>query len=139
MKLSIAEILQRSAGGDKVNGKAKLLQKYDSPTLRKILKYAFSEKITFNHMPPGAPPYKPNALNDVENVLFAETRRLYLFIDGGNPDLKRLRKETLFIELLENVDSRDAEVLIAMKDKRMPEFAKGITKAVVKKAFPGLV
>lgn len=139
MKLSIAEVLQKVVGGEKVTGKAKLLQKYDSPTLRRILKYVYSEKITFNGLPEGAPPYTPNALVDQENILYAETRRLYLFTDGGNPDLKQARKEALFIEMLENVDSKDAGVLIAMKDKKLPEPFKGITKAVVKKAFPDLL
>jgi len=139
MKYSISEILERAAAGDKVNGKAALLQKYDNPTLRKILKYTYSEKITFNSLPKGEPPYKPSELVDQENVLYAETRRLYLFIDGGNPNLKQLRKEALFIELLENIDPRDAKLLIGMKDKKLPEEFKGISKAVVKKAFPGLV
>lgn len=139
MKYSISEILERAVAGDKVNGKAALLQKYDNPTLRKILKYTFSEKITFDQLPKGEPPYTPNDLVDQENVLYAETRRLYLFTDGGNPNLKQLRKEALFIELLENIDPADAKLLIAMKDKKLPEEFKGISKAVVKKAFPGLV
>ena len=139
MKLSIAEVLEKAAAGDKVNGKAKVLQENDSATLRKILKYTYSDKITFNGLPVGTPPYTPNSLVDQENVLYAETRRLYLFTDGGNPDLKQMRKETLFIELLENVDSKDALVLIGMKDKKLPEQYKGITKSVVKKAFPDLL
>ena len=139
MKYSISEILERASAGDKVNGKAALLIKYDNPTLRKILKYTFSEKVTFNGLPEGEPPYKPNTLVDVENVLYAETRRLYLFTDGGNPNLSQLRKEAIFIELLENVDSRDAKLLVSMKDKKLPEEFKGITKAVVKKAFPDLL
>lgn len=139
MKYSISEILERASAGDKVNGKAALLVKYDNPTLRKILKYTFSEKVTFNGLPEGEPPYTPNTLVDVENVLYAETRRLYLFTDGGNPNLSQLRKEAIFIELLENVDSRDAKLLVGMKDKKLPEEFKGITKAVVKKAFPDLL
>lgn len=139
MKYSISEILQRAVAGDKVNGKAVLLQKYDNPTLRKILKYTYSDKVTFEGLPEGEPPYTPNDLVDVENVIYAETRRLYLFTDGGNPNLKKTRKEALFIEVLEAVDKRDAKLLIAMKDKKMPEEFKGITKAVVKKAFPDLL
>jgi hypothetical protein len=139
MKYSISEILERASAGDKVNGKAALLVKYDNPTLRKILKYTFSEKVTFNGLPEGEPPYRPNTLVDVENVLYAETRRLYLFTDGGNPNLSQVRKEAIYIEMLENVDSRDAKLLVSMKDKKLPEEFKGITKAVVKKAFPDLL
>ncbi len=139
MKYSISEILERASAGDKVNGKAALLVKYDNPTLRKILKYTFSEKVTFIGLPEGEPPYRPNTLVDVENVLYAETRRLYLFTDGGNPNLSQVRKEAIYIEMLENVDSRDAKLLVCMKDKKLPEEFKGITKAVVKKAFPDLL
>lgn len=139
MQLSIAEVLQKVVGGEKVADKARLLVKYDSATLRRILKYVYSEKITFDGLPEGVPPYTPNALVDQEGILYAETRRLYLFTDGGNPNLKQARKEALFIEMLENVDSKDAGVLIAMKDKKMPEPFKSITKAVVKKAFPDLL
>lgn len=136
---SISNLLKRVAGGEKVNGKVRLLQKYDNPTLRKILKYTFSDKVTFNQLPKGPPPYKPNDLVDQEGILYGETRRLYLFTDGGNPDLKQIRKEALFIELLEGVTPKDAELLIGMKDKKLPDDYKGITKAVVSKAFPDLL
>lgn len=139
MQTGIYEILERVAGGEKQADKVRLLQKYDNPTLRKILKYTFSDKVTFNQLPPGTPPYKPSELLDLENVLYAETRRLYLFTDGGNPGLKQVRKEQLFVEICENVTPQDAEILIGMKDKKLPERYKGITKAVVKKAFKDLL
>lgn len=139
MKRSLSEILQKAARQKKVADRVGILQHNDSPTMRKVLKYTFSEKITFDQLPEGEPPYQPNTLVDVENVLFAETRRLYLFTDGGNPDLRQTRKEQLFIEVLENVDSQDAKLLIGMKDKKLPEPYKGLTKSVVEKAFPGLL
>lgn len=139
MKRSLSEIMKKAASQKKVADRAGILAHNDSPTMRKVLKYTFSDKITFDQLPEGAPPYKPNDLVDQENVLFAETRRLYLFTDGGNPDLKQMRKEQLFVEILENVDSEDAKLLIGMKDKKLPDEYKGITKAVVQKAFPGLV
>lgn len=139
MKYSISEILTRVASGEKPADRVRLLQKYDDAVLRKILKYTFSKKVTFDQLPAGAPPYKRNDLPDLEGVLYAESRRLYLFTDGGNPNLKQLRKEALFIEMLENVTPEDAELLIGMKDKKLPEKYKKITKANVDKAFPGLL
>ena len=139
MKRSLSEILKKAASQKKVADRVGILTHNDSDTMRKVLKYTFSEKITFDQLPEGAPPYTSNSLVDQENVLFAETRRLYLFTDGGNPDLKQMRKEQLFIEILENVDSEDAKLLIGMKDKKLPEEYKGLTKAVVQKAFPGVV
>jgi len=139
MQLSVSELLKKAAKKSKVAERAEYLLKHDNPTMRKILKYTFSPKITFNMLPEGAPPYKPSDGIDVENVLYAETRRLYLFTDGGNPDLKNVRKEALFIEILEAVDPEDAKLLIMMKDKQLGSEYKGITKAVLEKAYPGLV
>jgi len=139
MKRSLSEILKKASAQKKVADRVGILTHNDTATLRKVLKYTFSEKVTFNQLPEGSPPYKPNSLVDQENVLFAETRRLYLFTDGGNPGLQQARKEQLFIEILENVDPEDAKLLIGMKDKKFPDEYKGITKSVVEKAFPGLL
>ena len=139
MQLSVSELLKKAAKKSKVAERAEYLQKHDNPTMRKILKYTFSPKITFNMMPEGAPPYEPTDGIDLENVLYAETRRLYLFTDGGNPDLKQIRKESLYIELLESVDPEDAKLLVYMKDKKLGDEYKGLTKSVVEKAFPGMI
>lgn len=139
MQLSVSELLKKAAKKSKVADRAEYLLKHDNPTVRKILKYTFSPKITFNMLPEGAPPYTPTDGIDVENVLYAETRRLYLFTDGGNPDLKQIRKEALFIEILESVDPEDAKLLIMMKDKKLGAEYKGLTKSVVDKAYPGML
>jgi hypothetical protein len=68
-------------------------------------------------------------------MLPAELRRMYLFIDGGAPNLKPVRRESLWIELLECVDPEDAKLLNLIKDKKLPE---GLTADTVKKAFPDL-
>jgi hypothetical protein len=82
-------------------------------------------------------PYKPCEFLDQEGRLYAELRRLYLFIEGGNPSLTKVKREYLFIQLLESIDKQDAELLVAVKDKKLPY--KGLTASVVKKAFPGLL
>ena len=82
-------------------------------------------------------PYKENDLVDQESVLYSESRRLYLFTEGGNPNLKQTRREYLFIQLLESIDKEDAKLMIAVKDKKLPY--KGINVDIVNKAFPGLI
>jgi hypothetical protein len=42
----------------------------------------------------------------------------------------------LFINMLESLHPKDAELIIAAKDKKLP---KGITKKVVNLAFPRLI
>lgn len=101
-----------------------------------ILKYMFDPNIKFN-LPTGAPPYKLNEQLDQQGSLFNEFRRLYLFIDGAGPELKSLKREMLFVQLLESLDQEDAKLVIAMKDKQSPY--SNITYELVYNAFPGLL
>jgi len=88
-------------------------------------------------LPEGAPPYKPCEFLDQEGRLYTEARKLYLFIEGGNPNLNKVKREMLFIQLIESLDQRDAELLIAIKDKMLPY--KNITEKIVRAAFPDLL
>jgi hypothetical protein len=88
-------------------------------------------------LPEGDPPFKPNDLPDQENVFIKEARRLVHFVEGGNTDLKQMRRETLFIEMLEAVAPKDALLLLAIKNKKLPY--KGIDESIVRDAFPDLL
>lgn len=136
MRKSLSSILKTCSEGKTANDKAALLQQHASDPLLIILRYAFDPNIKFL-LPEGAPPYKPCEFLDQESRLYAELRRLYLFVEGGNPSLTKVKREFLFIQLLESIDKQDAELLCAVKDKKLPY--KGMTAAVVKKAFPGLL
>lgn len=136
MRKSISSILKTVSEGKTVNDKVALLQQLATEPVLIILKYAFDPSIKFI-LPEGAPPYKPCEFLDQEGRLYAELRRLYLFVEGGNPSLTKVKREFLFIQLLESIDKQDAELLCAVKDKKLPY--KGLTASVVKKAFPGLL
>lgn len=136
MKLSVAEILKKASEIPNESARVDWLQRYDSQALRYILAGALSPNIKWL-LPEGEPPYKPNDLVDQQHRLYTESRKLYLFVEGGNPNLKQLRREALFIELIESLDPEDAKLLLAVKDKRMPY--PGITTEVVNLAFPGLI
>ena len=103
--------------------------------LAPILRYKFDPKIEWL-LPPGEPPYKKNTEKYNEDAFYREIRRLYLFIKGGNDNLKAMRREVLFIDMLEALPEDDAQLLIAMKDRKLPY--KNITPKLVLKAFPGL-
>jgi len=136
MKLGLAEILKKASEFDKKQEKIEWLYRMDSPALRALLKYAYDPKVKFL-LPEGAPPYKVNDLPDLQSVFYSELRKLYLFIEGGNPNLKQVRREYLFVQMLENLDKQDAELLLAVKDKKIPY--KGITKKFVEEVYPGLL
>jgi hypothetical protein len=136
MKLSVAEILKRASEMKDENARVQWLRNNNSVALESVLRGAFDPRIKWL-LPEGNPPYKPNDLVDQQNKLYAEARKLYLFIEGGNPNLKQIRRESLFIELLEAVDPEDAKLLLAIKDKHLPY--PGVTPEVVSKAFPGIL
>jgi hypothetical protein len=131
----LSEILEK-INKLKKGDRAAELKKHDSFAMRTILQGALDERIKFL-LPPGTPPYKPSEMLDNQNVLKHDARKLVYFVEGGAPNLRQSKREMIFIELLESVARKDAELLIAVKDKKFPY--KGITKEIVKEAFPGLI
>ena len=115
------------------------LREYSGAPLKQVLGWTYDPNVKWL-LPEGEPPYKPAAVGvEAEGRLVSELRRLYLFIDGTTDtqkNLKQVRREQLFIELLESVDPGDAKVLLGMKDGKLP--FKGITKKLVAEAFPNL-
>jgi len=136
MRKKISQILQEVSEFTPASERHLFLKQHDSGAIRTVLKYAFDPNIKFL-LPKGPAPFKPFEGFDAEGRLYAELRRLYLFVEGGNPNLKPLRREFLFIQLLESIDKDDAKLLIAVKDKKLPY--KGITEKIVRKAFPDLL
>ena len=64
-----------------------------------------------------------------------EYTKFYNFIKGGNDSLSSLRRETMFINILEGLHPLEAEILVLVKDKRLTDKYK-ITKEVVSEAYP---
>jgi hypothetical protein len=115
--------------------KVDVLKEHDTPPLRQLLKAAFYDKITWD-LPEGTPPYIENeAPAGTEHLtLLDEAKKLYLFIKGGST-IPKLRKETLFIQMLEGLHKDEAKTLIDIKEKRLNNQFKGLTESVVKEAF----
>ena len=65
----------------------------------------------------------------------AEYTKFYNFLKGGNSGLSNLRRETMFINILEGLHPLEAEILILVKDKKLTDKYK-ITKDVVSAAYP---
>lgn len=136
MVVAIFEILEETSKKKTEAEQIDYLRQFeDNAVLKTILAGAFYEGVKWT-LPPGNPPFKLCDPINAESFLYGEVKRLYLFCEGG-PELKPLKREALFIEMLESVHPKDAEILLAMKDKKLPY--KGITKTLISKAFPGLV
>ena len=113
----------------------KCLQANNNSALLTILKFCFDPNIKWL-LPEGDAPYKPCEYPNVDNMLYTEARRLYLFVEGGNPNLTQLKGESMFVDLLQSINPEDAKLLVSIKDKKLPY--KGLSSKTVLKAFPGL-
>jgi hypothetical protein len=67
-----------------------------------------------------------------------EYKHFYHFIKGGNDGITSIRRETMFINLLEGLHPLEAEIICLVKDKKLSDKYK-ITKEVVSEAFPQIV
>ena len=136
MKLGYSEILKLVSEQKTEAQKIELLRKHGSEGLCQLVNLAFDKNAPWD-LPDGDPPYKPNPYPDQQNRLQAEQRRLYLFFKGGNNNLTKLRRETLFIELLESIDPEDAKLILSIKANKLPY--KGLPKSLFEKAWPGRI
>ena len=66
-----------------------------------------------------------------------EAKNFYNFVKGGNDGMNSIRRETMFINILEGLHPLEAEIVTACKDKRLGEIYK-ITKDVVAEAYPDI-
>ena len=64
-----------------------------------------------------------------------EYTKFYNFLKGGNDSLSSLRRETMFINILEGLHPLEAEILVLVKDKKLSDRYK-ITKDIVSAAYP---
>ena len=136
MRLLISEVLQKVSNAKTKAEKIKLLHEYNTQTLRSILIWNFDESVK-SLLPEGEVPYTPNeAPAGTEHTLLEqESRRFYYFVANGNANIPQVKRETMFIQLLESLHQDEAKVLCMVKDKTLGKKYK-ITKACIEEAYP---
>jgi hypothetical protein len=147
--------------------KVEVLQKYNDPSLRAIFIWNFDESIT-SSLPEGIVPYSSvgeqgsfsgtlsekidDAVDKMSEIgsnslgsqdqgfssIRKEYTKFYNFIKGGNDGLSSLRRETMFINVLQGLHPLEAEILCLVKDKKLETKYK-ITKEIVSQAYPEIV
>ena len=135
MQIGLGEFLEKVGKLKRTQEKIDAIAANDSLPLRIILQACYDPNVIWM-LPPGVPPYKPNDLTDQEHILIKETEKLRYYIKGFYDDLPQLKRETMFVQLLENIAPKDAELLCTIKDKKP---IKGITLEHVTKGLPGLI
>jgi len=131
------EILQKVSNAKTKKEKVTLLKKYNTQALRSLFIINFDETV-ISLLPQGDVPYEPNdAPEGTEHtILEKEARLLHHFFKGGS-NVSQVKRENMFIQMLEGLNSGEAEVLCLAKDRKLGKRWK-ITKACVTEAFPGI-
>jgi len=131
------EILQKVSNAKTKKEKVTLLKKYNTQALRSLFIINFDETV-ISLLPQGDVPYEPNdAPEGTEHtILEKEARLLHHFFKGGS-NVSQVKRENMFIQMLEGLNQGEAEVLCLAKDRKLGKRWK-ITKACVSEAFPGI-
>lgn len=124
MSKFIVEILEE------INQDPVSIEKYKANTaLRILFEYAFDPSKKFL-LPEGTPPFKEDdaPLGMSPSNFTMEMRRLYIFC---REDLGKVRRESLFISLLEGLHPSEARILIAVKEQNLSVIYPNITHKLV--------
>ena len=158
------EVLEAASKQRTKARKIEVLQKYAHDSIMAILIWNFDET-AISVLPPGDVPYGntrednnvtgtlSDKINDAVDKMSEmgsnslgsqdqgkasirkEYTKFYNFLKGGNDSLSSLRRETMFINILEGLHPLEAEILILVKDKKLTDKYK-ITKEIASAAYP---
>jgi hypothetical protein len=118
--------------------KVKVLKQYETDSLKSLLIWNYDDTVV-SLLPEGEVPYRPNEnpLGTDHSSLRRDYRNLYNFVKGGNDSLSKIRRETIFIQILESLHPLEADILVLVKDKNL-ENKYDITFDIVKEAYPDI-
>ncbi len=120
--------------------RVEILKEYRDDSLTAILIWNYDQRVQ-SAVPEGQVPYKENEVpvGTDHTSLRREWKTLYHFIKGGNDSLSNLRRESMFIQLLEGLHPKEAEIICLVKDKELESVYPKVTLDIVKEAFPDIV
>ena len=133
-KLSMAEILEQTSKIGNRNKQIEFLRQHYSKHLHEALAFGYDERIQWL-LPETDPPFTPITGEELKMNLHREChlQKLYYFVAGGKGAAVRpAQRENMFIQLLESVDIKDAELLLSLKKKILPY---GIDRQLIEDAY----
>ena len=135
---SLPEVLKRVNDEKSRNKKIEILKKADGAPLQTILQGAYHPKIVWA-LPPGSPPYKPvqDPYGLCPSILEREIRKLPYLCENPQMVQNKIKRESIFIQMLESVHPSEAELFIQMVNKDIK--CNGLTQLLVHEIWPDLV
>lgn len=137
MSLLQSEILDLFEKAKTKKEKIDVLKKYETPVLRALMRINFDDTVKMD-LPEGEPPFKKESDKPIgyhESTLLLEYRRFYIWLDPKQK-LPRVKKERLFIEMLEGLHVSEAELICLVKDKNLSKKYKSLKEDIVREAYP---
>jgi len=140
-KRDVWEVFQAVEDAKGRQNKINTLRKHqDDMHVRDVLQGTFDPNIKWN-LPAGTPPYTPASDGaPPPNSLMKLHMNFKYFIKGlrVSEELSSIRRERMFIDMLESIHPKDAQILVSMVNKKKPEF-EGLTEKLIKEAIPDLI
>lgn len=117
-----------------------VLRANKNSTLQAVLECAFHPKVIWQ-LPPGNPPFtkNPAEFGLTHRTLDNSHKTLYRFLKCGAMVPENMKREKLFIELLETLSVGEADVLLMMKEKKFSGPLAPITHSLAHAAFPEFI
>ena len=137
----IHEILEKAQQAPDDKERANILVANNCLGLRDVLRAAYDDTIVFT-LPEGIPPYTSNVSKEgisPTNLIRNTTQFTYFVKRGEGDKIPQFKRESVFVRLLEGIDPKDAEVLCAVKEKRLQAQYSKVTKELVQKIWPKLI
>jgi len=133
----VSELFEKIRKAKSDDYKVFLLQNDDSFTVKTLLQCTFSPNINFD-LPETNPPYteddSPEGLS-VTN-LHREVRKFVYFVPSHQSYVQnKIKREQIFIEMLEGLHDSEAKLVLNVKAKNIP----GVSHEVAHRAFPNVV
>jgi len=123
--------------------KLEILRAHGEDSFKMTMIWNFDESV-ISMLPEGSVPYQPveaDVQASVDKGLPQRTtirnsaRQFYRFIKGGDDAMNKIKRESLFINILETLPPPEAEILVLVKDKAL-NTKYNITKELVAEAYP---
>lgn len=135
MKLYVYEILDQIAKTKKKADKIAILKQHnDNWALKDIIRGSIDTTVQWA-IPDGDPPYTPSEAHNHPTDLRRQNTRFKFFVKGA-VDMVQFKRERIYLEMIEGIHPRDAQLVIDMINKKTP---KGLTRPIVEEAYPGLL
>ena len=119
--------------------KIEVLKEYETDALKSLFIWNFDPSV-ISMLPEGEVPFNKNEVpvGTDHTSLRREYRQLYHFVKGGNDQLSGLRRESMFIQMLEGLHPEEAEILCLVKDGQLNKKYK-LTREIVETAYPDII